>query len=439
MSIRFGASTVLMVFALATLPSLQSAFAQDKSSQGNAYQSQVDLVSVYFTVRDHKKRLVTDLPQDSFSVSEDGQPQAIKFFAHHSDVVLNVGVLLDTGTNMSRILGEEAAASKMFLRHVVRPTDLGFLVSYASRVEMVQLPTSDIALLRQAADSIGSGSAAIGLPNHDSSPEPRVSLPGGGTVGINGRRIDQNRSAHLYDAIGVSTHRYLAGEIGRKAVVIVALSGDAHSESTMQDAFETLLENDVIAYVLQIYDASKHDNCDVLHIYEKDSDGMPVLKKLAEATGGRMLEVRGIDKLEDALDEISDELHHQYSLGYYPENKNWDGKFRKIQISVAAKGNKVYARKGYYAKHPAPNAAATHQPPLRRKFEQLYQAPESCLLAYSIVSGEHHRRSQERVVFSQNCLQPFETGGAFTQTEISPCNGQGRTVTLFATGLQHSW
>jgi VWFA-related protein len=119
-----------------------------------------------------------------------------------------------------------------------------------------------------------------------------------------------------------------------------------------------LLENDVIAYVLQIYDASKHDNCDVLHIYEKDNDGEPLLKKIAEATGGRMLEVKGIDKLEAGLDEISDELHHQYSLGYYPQNKNWDGKFRKIQISAVGKGFKVYARKGYYANPPAPKVAA---------------------------------------------------------------------------------
>jgi VWFA-related protein len=111
----------------------------------------------------------------------------------------------------------------------------------------------------------------------------------------------------------------------------------------------------VIAYVLQIYDAPGHDKCDVLHIFEKDN-----LKKLAEATGGRMLEVKGIDKLEAALDEISDELHHQYSLGYYPENKNWDGKLRKIQISAGEKGYKVYARKGYYANRPSGDAAATH-------------------------------------------------------------------------------
>jgi Ca-activated chloride channel family protein len=358
MFMRTPASLVILILVVDSFAWLGSAFAQEKDEQTPPFKSQVDLVSVYFTVRDNQKRLVSDLDQGSFSISEDGRPQAIKFFAHHSDVVLNVGVLLDTGTNMARILGEEAEASKMFLRHVVRPTDLGFLVSYASRVETVQLPTSDIRLLGEAADSIGNGAAAIGLPDRDGSLEPRISLPGGGTVGINGRRIDQNRAAHLYDAIRVSTHRYLAGEVGRKAVVIVALSGDAHSESTMQDALEALLENDVIAYVLQIYDSSKHDNCDVLHIYERDSDGEPLLKKLAEATGGRMLEVKGIDKLEAALDEISDELHHQYSLGYYPQNRNWDGKFRKIQISAAEKGFKIYSRKGYYANPPVAKVAA---------------------------------------------------------------------------------
>jgi VWFA-related protein len=74
-----------------------------------------------------------------------------------------------------------------------------------------------------------------------------------------------------------------------------------------------------------------------------------VLKKLAEATGGRMLEVHGMDKLEEALDEISNELHHQYSLGYYPQNSALDGKFRKIQITTQGDGYKVFARKGYYA------------------------------------------------------------------------------------------
>src|SRR5262249_20008898 len=317
------------------------------------FRSEADLVSVYFTVRDDKKRLISDLAQGQFSVAEGNHAQAIKFFAHHSDVVLNIGVLLDTGTNMSWILGEEAQASALFLTHVVRKTDLGFILSYASRVETIQLPTSDIGMLTRQADSIARG-AAIGLPEQGSPSPGGLSIPGGGTVGINGKRVNEHREAHLYDAIRVGTLRYLKGEIGRKAVVIVALSGDSESESTMEDALQALLEYDVIAYVLQIYDAPGHDKCDVLHIFEKDS-----LKKLAEATGGRMLEVKGIEKLETALDEISDELHQQYSLGYYPENKHWDGKYRKIQISAREKGYKAYARKGYYANRPAGDVAAT--------------------------------------------------------------------------------
>lgn len=358
MLMRVGISVVALVLAVLGSASPQSAPAQEKTANDKAAQegvvhTDVDLVSVYFTVRDNNKRLVNDLPQDKFSVSEDGRPQTIKFFAHHSDVLLSVGVLLDTGTNMSWILGEEAQASSLFVKHVIRPTDLGFILSYASRVETVQLPTSDVALLVEQANSIQTG-AAIGLPGGGPPSSHGVSLPGGGTVGINGKHVNQNRAAHLYDAARVATLRYLSGEVGRKAVVIVALSGDSQSESTLEDALKALLENDVIAYVLQIHDAPGHDDCDVLHIFEKDS-----LKKLAEATGGRVLDVRGMDKLEPALDEISEELHHQYSLGYYPENRNWDGNFRKLQISALERGYTVHARKGYYAKRPAGNPAAT--------------------------------------------------------------------------------
>lgn len=356
---RISLYPIILAFALTTLDSAPSGLAQekalgDKVGQQDVIRRDVDVVSVYFTVRDDKKRLVSDLPQGKFTVSEDSRPQGIKFFAHHSDVVLNVGVLLDTGTNMSWILSEEAQASRLFVQHVVRPTDLGFILSYASRVETVQLPTSDVGLLKEKASTIQLGGGAIGLPEQSSPSPPRVWFPAGGTVGINGKPINLQREAHLYDAMRAGTLRYLKGEVGRKAVVIVALSGDSRSESTMEDALQALLENDVIAYVLQIYDAPGHDKCDVLHIFEKDS-----LKKLTEATGGRMLEVKGIDKLETALDEISDELHHQYSLGYYPENKNWDGKFRKIQISAGEKRYKVYARKGYYANRPGGDMVAT--------------------------------------------------------------------------------
>src|SRR5438067_384617 len=160
---------LVFVFAVLAL----SLLAQDKSSQNNGQsnepattlRSDVNLVSTYFTVRDNHRQLVSNLPQAYFRVTEDGKPQAIKFFAHHSDVILNVGLMLDTGTNMAWILNREADASQLFMRHVVRPQDLGFILGYAARVETIQLPTSDVAALKASVDEIRHQGNAIGLPN----------------------------------------------------------------------------------------------------------------------------------------------------------------------------------------------------------------------------------------------------------------------------------
>jgi VWFA-related protein len=190
---RVGVSLVALALALAAIGLPKRILAQEQggreaSGQEGIIRSQVDLVSVYFTVRDDKKRLASELEQSKFRVYEDGREQPIKFFAHHSDVVLNVGVLLDTGTNMSWILGEEAQASALFMKRVVRPTDLGFILSYASRVETVQVPTSDTALLEEKTGTIRTGGTAIGLPDQVATSAPRIGVPGGGgTVGINGQ------------------------------------------------------------------------------------------------------------------------------------------------------------------------------------------------------------------------------------------------------------
>ena len=367
MSMRWEAILGLMVLFLGSAGSEagQTESPQQSDTQKGELRSEVDLVSVYFTVRNDKKQLVSELPQESFRVAEDGQPQTIKFFAHHSDVVLNIGVLLDTGTRMDWLLDEEGHAASMFLRHVVRPSDLGFVVSYAASVSTLQLPTSDMQLLQASVRRIPAGGGEVSPAPEGTGPVPDIGVGAGGTVGINGKPVQMNRVARLYDAIEFSTEHYLQGEVGRKAVVVVALSGDAKSQTKLGEALETLLENDVIAYVLQIYDAPHrhdgHDNCDVIHTYARDEHGEYVLKKLAEATGGRMLEVKGMDRIEDALDEISEELHHQYSLGYYPANKQWDGTFRKIQITTTGEGYRVYARKGYHARRPPAKATEVNQ------------------------------------------------------------------------------
>jgi VWFA-related protein len=73
------------------------------------------------------------------------------------------------------------------------------------------------------------------------------------------------------------------------------------------------------------------------------------MEKLAGDTGGRVINV-GNDgrKLEEAFNQIQDELRTQYLASYTPKNTEADGKFRKLDYDCG-KGRKIEARKGYYA------------------------------------------------------------------------------------------
>ena len=71
------------------------------------------------------------------------------------------------------------------------------------------------------------------------------------------------------------------------------------------------------------------------------------MREVASETGGKAYinenEVRrGVD-LAVADDKSS------YSIGYYPENKNWDGKYRNIKIKISRSATHARCRKGYFA------------------------------------------------------------------------------------------
>ncbi|HWY71892.1 MAG TPA: hypothetical protein VNX88_24710, partial [Terriglobales bacterium] len=197
-------ATFLLVFS----PARAQESAQNKDT---TLTSDVNLVSVYFTVRDSHKRLRDDLDQQQFQVREDGRLQTIKFFSHHSDVPLNVGVLLDTGTSTPSTLAFEAEATSMFVERVVRPTDLAFLVSYANRIETLQVPTSDVALLKDQAQTIRSTAPVeISLPvGRNPFPAPRMPLPGVPIPGVPTPQRNRDRPARLYDSVRFSIFHYL--------------------------------------------------------------------------------------------------------------------------------------------------------------------------------------------------------------------------------------
>jgi VWFA-related protein len=74
------------------------------------------------------------------------------------------------------------------------------------------------------------------------------------------------------------------------------------------------------------------------------------MQEMADRTGGKAFyNTNGIDS---AIRKSIEDGSTYYTLAYYPENKNWNGKFRKIHIKVNRSGVKLRYRLGYYAVDP---------------------------------------------------------------------------------------
>ena len=74
------------------------------------------------------------------------------------------------------------------------------------------------------------------------------------------------------------------------------------------------------------------------------------MSEMADRTGGQAFyNTNGIDA---AIRKSIEDGSTYYTLAYYPENKTWNGKFRKIEVKVNRRGVKTRHRLGYYAVDP---------------------------------------------------------------------------------------
>jgi len=79
---------------------------------------------------------------------------------------------------------------------------------------------------------------------------------------------------------------------------------------------------------------------------EDQRDNTDTMQLLADRTGGRLIQNR--NDIDGAVATAIDDSAEYYTLGYYPEDHNWDGKYRRIEIKAA--GNNVLTyRRGYFA------------------------------------------------------------------------------------------
>jgi VWFA-related protein len=273
------------------------------------------LVNLFVTVRNKDKQIITDLVQDDFKVYEDGQEQKIAFFSKESDLPITIAMLLDTSGSETNMLPAIQDAGSRFLRRVLRKGDEALVISFDSNIDLLADFTDDQDVMESAIR------------------RTKINVP----TGMGPFSVTQSGGTHFYDALYLASHDKLSDEAGRKAIIAITDANDEGSDLQIPAAVEAAQRTDTVVHVLMVYDPAY------------GPPGYDEAKKITDETGGRTIPVRGTKNLEEAFDQISEELRSQYTIGYYPTNTKRDGTYRKIKVEVQQKDMDALARKGYYA------------------------------------------------------------------------------------------
>jgi VWFA-related protein len=300
-----------------------------------SFKVNVNLVDLFFTVKDKNGNLVPHLTKDQCSVLEDKSPQTLKSFVAETNEPLTLGILLDTSGSQQRVLPLEQDAGAQFLQQVLRSKDEAFLISFDVNIDLLQDYTNSPRMLSHAlqkAEINTAGGNGGGIPG-----------AGGGTIPTSGGP----KGTVLYDAIYEASYDKLNQETGRKAMIILTDGEDEGSDHKIKDAIAAAEKNNVIVYVILIADRAMYWNQGMGYY------GYSAAHQISDETGGRVIDVGNNGaKLEAAFQQIQDELRTQYVASYTPSNAKHDGTFRHIGVDCKGDGGdnlKVQVRKGYYA------------------------------------------------------------------------------------------
>ena len=305
-----------------TPPSRQKqAPSEDQDPSVETLKVHVNLVQLFFNVKDKRGALIPNLTKDDFEILEDGKPQTTKYFAAESNLPLTLGILIDSSASQARVLRMEKQVGGEFLSEILRDQDLAFVLRFDGNVDLLQDFTNSVHALQTALNStrIDTG------------------VGGGGTV-----PAGTPRGTLLYDAVYLASNDELSQQVGRKAMILLTDGEDQGSQLTITEAIEAAQKSDTIVYVLLCADRNFYGS--------GEYSGKSKMKKLTQETGGRLIEVGNkVDKLKDAFNQIAKELRNQYNIGYAPTTAALDGTFRKIEVHEKIKDYKIQARTGYYA------------------------------------------------------------------------------------------
>ena len=306
---RSSAARPLAVTALALGACLAPVRAQQAPQP--TFKSAIDVVSLTVTVTDPNGRFVTDLPQDAFTVYEDGMPQEIKFF-NRSNLPIALSILLDTSASMEDKLATAQEAAIGFVKRL-RAQDLGQVIDFDSRVLVSQTFTSSVPDLEEAI---------------------RKTTAGGSTSLHNAIYIS------LKELKKIQTRN--ADEVRRQAIVVLSDGEDTSSLVSFEEVLELAKRSETGIYAIGLRGKGPD------HLRGSFNEADYVLRELAQQTGGLVFFARAASELAGIYGQISDELSSQYMIGYSSRNPKRDGAWRRIVVRANVPNATARTKQGYY-------------------------------------------------------------------------------------------
>jgi Ca-activated chloride channel homolog len=256
-----------------------------------AIRTNVDLVVLQATVRDHKGAPVPGLLKENFQVYEDKAPQQIESFSHE-DVPVTVGLVVDNSGSMRPKRTDVIAAAMAFVRSS-NPADQMFVVNFNEHVSL-GLP------------------AALPFTNNAAQLETALS-----------RNAISGMTA-LYDAIATGLEQLQKGKWDKKVLIVVSDGGDNASKRKLAQVLSMVNQSNAVIYTLGIFD-------------ETDEDRNPrVLSQLSRASGGEAFFPKTLQEILPICEQVAQEIRSQYSIAFVPTNRKQDGAYRTIDVKAYA-------------------------------------------------------------------------------------------------------
>lgn len=281
---------------------------------------QTSLVNSPVLVIGRNGKFVPNLRREDFQVFENGVKQEIAYFAP-VDNPFTVALLIDTSRSTVFNLADIQHAALAFVDRM-RPRDRAVVVSFSDDFNVLTEATSDRETLRRAIGSI---------------------RPGGGS--------------RVYDAIDLLIEEMNRIE-GRTALILFSDGVDNDSQkATLESTLKKAERSDTLIYPVQFstYDRMKSRApaqsklpAEGTGFSEQDyRRGGAYLRRLADTTSTGVYPAAEISDLDHAISSIVEELHNEYSIGYYPSNRGRAGEQRRVEVRVNRPQLVVRARTGY--------------------------------------------------------------------------------------------